>query len=480
MTAYNEQSLAQEFVSWIGGAHSQFHAIVQAESLLSAGGFQRINEGEDGAFEKLKPNGKYYFTRNRSAIVAFAVGGQWAPGNGFNIMAAHSDSPVLKVKPVSKTSSQGLLQVGVECYGGGLWNTWFDRDLSLAGKVIVDVGAGKFETKLVAIERPILKIPNLAIHLNREIYTEGFKPNKETHVKPVLATAIKSALEEKADTKADTEVSEPPSKRQKVHPSGDLPLSESEHHSLLLKLIAEELKVAPTAVRDFELCLYDTQKPNINGALNEFISARGLDNLCMSFVCMKSLIDSTSLSSEKQIRMAVMFDNEEVGSNSTMGAGSNMMNRVLQRLNQDMKTYDRAIQRSFLMSADMAHAVHPNYAGKHESEHRPAIGRGLVIKQNCNQRYASTSITTFLLSEIARRNNLPVQKFVVRNDVGCGSTIGPIVSTSTSIRTLDVGVPQWAMHSIRETCGTKDVFLTYELFKAFYEQFAALDANLKE
>jgi len=349
------------------------------------------------------------------------------------------------------------MQVGVETYGGGLWNTWFDRDLSLAGRVIVEK-EGKFVSELVRIDKPILRIPNLAIHLNRKIYEEGFKPNKENHCVPIIATEIKNKLEQPTASEGE---------------------GEEEHHSVMLDLLASELSTTVKSIKDFELCLYDTQPPALGGAFDEFVYARGLDNLCMSYICMRALIDSASnMEDETQIRMVALFDNEEVGSSSCMGAASNMMNSVLTRLNTDPRSVASAVRKSILISCDMAHAVHPNYAEKHEAKHRPSLHKGLVIKQNANQRYATTSITSFLLAEIARKHNIYYQKFVVRQDMGCGSTIGPILAANTGIRTIDVGVAQLSMHSIREMCGTADLLSSYLLLKAIFEEFAELDAKL--
>jgi aspartyl aminopeptidase len=297
----------------------------------------------------------------------------------------------------------------------------------------------------------------------------GFNPNKQTQVLPVLASQVKAELEGKPEE----------TKKEK---SGDEGIT-AEHHSLLARIIAEELKVEVSQIKEFELCLYDTQPATVGGALNEFIFARGLDNLMMSFVSLRALIDSTddskAMANEEQIRMVALFDNEEIGSASVMGAASALLPTVLARINGDSSTYDSAIRKSFLISADMAHALHPNFSDKHEPCHKPMMHKGLVIKENANQRYATSSVTSFLLSEVAKRHQLPVQKFCVRNDMGCGSTIGPILASQVGIRTVDVGIPQWAMHSIRETCGTADTLSTYELFKHFYNEFHSLDKQLQ-
>lgn len=452
----DERTFASEFIDFLKASPSHFHATTECARRYEAAGFKKISETEVTDWD-VTPGGKYYFTRNQSSIFAFIVGKQYTKGNGFNIQGAHTDSPVFKVKPISKQNKLGYMQVGVECYGGGLWNTWFDRDLSIAGRVIVEKD-GKFVSELVKIDKPILRIPNLAIHLNREIYDKGFKINKETHCVPILATEIKNKLEAPAHSED----------------------KDAEHHSVMLELVANELNTPVESIKDFELCLYDTQPAALSGVYDEFVVGRGLDNLCMSYLCMRALIDSAAnIEEEPQIRMVTLFDNEEVGSSSCMGAASNMLSSVLNRLNADPKTIDIAIRKSLLISADMAHGVHPNYSEKHEAQHRPYMHKGLVIKQNANQRYATSSVTSFLMAEIARKNDIYFQKFVVRQDMGCGSTIGPILASSCGIRTIDVGVAQLSMHSIREMCGTADLLSSYQLLKAIFEEFAALDAKVE-
>jgi aspartyl aminopeptidase len=408
---------------------------------LKAKGYVQLSETNDAAWAAIKPLGKYFFTRNQSTIVAFHVGGAWKPGNGFTIVGAHTDSPCLRVKPVSTLSSAGYSQVGVECYGGGLWNTWFDRDLSVAGRVVVKDG-DKFATKLVCIDRPILRIPNLAIHLNRTIYTEGFKVNKETHTVPVLCTAVKEALMKAEDEDAGG-ATEPATKKVKTSSSTTTKAESSaneRHHPILMALLADELGCTVGDIKDFELSLYDTQPSALCGAFNEFIAAPRQDNLMMSFCSLQALLaaDDETAATEPTVRMAALFDHEEVGSQSATGAASHIMLSTLTRLS-GAAHIDTAIQKSLMISADMAHAVHPNYAEKHEKQHRPEMHKGLVIKQNCNQRYATTGVTAFLLRELAEKHNIPVQDFVVRNDVGCGSTIGPALSSKLGIRVVDVG-----------------------------------------
>jgi len=467
----DEQAMGQRFIDFVNASPSQFHAVATTAKDLEAAGYVQVSERD--ADWKVKPGGKYYYTRNQSSLVAFAVGEQWKSGNGFTISAAHTDSPVLKLKPVSKVTRNGYLQVGVECYGGGLWYSWFDRDLSVAGRVIVSKGDGTFEARLVHVNRPILRIPSLAIHLNREVNTAGFKFNTQTHLLPVIATAVATQLGSKAAPQAASAAASESAPAQTM---SDF------HHPVLVQIVAAELGVAPEDVRDFELSLCDTQPSAIGGAYNEFIFSRALDNLMMSFICTQALIASTSgdkaLADETQIRIVGLFDHEECGSASIMGAGSNNLYQLLNKLNADPATYDSGIARSYLVSADMAHALHPNWPELHEENHRPAMQKGLVIKTNQNQRYATSGFSGFVMEELARRNGVPTQKFVVRNDVACGSTIGPILATSCGIRTVDVGVPQLSMHSIREQCGVYDVNLAFVLLRAFYRDFAKLDKQI--
>jgi aspartyl aminopeptidase len=236
------RALAEQLVDFLNASPSPFHAVAAAEAKLKAAGFVKISEAREDDFSQFAPGAKLYLTRNQTTLIAFAVGGRWNPGNGFSVVGAHTDSPVLRVKPISKVSALGFEQVGVETYGGGLWNTWFDRDLSVAGRAIVDVG-GRFESRLVRIRKSILSIPSLAIHLNRSIYEEGFKPNFETHLIPILATQVKQALlvQEKKDE--------------------EKPL----HNTLLLQMLAKELGVDVSQIRDFELSLYDTNPSAITG-----------------------------------------------------------------------------------------------------------------------------------------------------------------------------------------------------------------------
>lgn len=401
---------------------------------------------------------------------------------GVHIIGGHTDSPNFHIKPVSKKTKENYLQVGVEAYGGGIWHTWFDRDLTLAGRVIVscDKDHSKFETRLIHIKRPLLRIPTLAIHLDRTT-NEGFKVNKEDSTYPILGLTNKAAEALNAKVKTEDLATGSPFMREK-------------HHSVLLEVVAAELQCEVDSIQDFELSLADTQSATIGGINNEFIHAPRLDNQMTCFCATTAIINAhsssaTSLDSSSSIRAIALFDNEEVGSVSTHGADSNLLASLVKRLSSikimsasttEVGTgtvYERSIAKSFLISSDMAHGFHPNYASFYEDNHRPKLNGGPVIKTNTNQRYASTGITTFLLRRIAKAAGISLQEFVVRNDMPCGSTIGPMMS-KTGIRTVDIGNPQLSMHSIRETCGSYDVESKVTLFETFFNQFEKIDAQV--
>ncbi|CAO3697123.1 hypothetical protein CU097_012818 [Rhizopus azygosporus] len=455
---------AQEFIEFVNNSPSPFHATYEAAKLLLEAGFKEIKERDSW---KLERRGKYFFTRNGSAIVAFVVGGQYNPGNGFSIVGAHTDSPCLKLKPISKKEKSGYLEVGVQLYGGGIWHSWFDRDLSVAGRVLVEQKDGTFKHTLVKVNRPILRIPTLAIHLDRTA-NDGFTFNKEVQLAPILATATKAQLTGNA---ADDTVE-----------------ADASHHPLLIRILSKEMNVEPSQIRDFELAVYDTQKSTIGGACNEFIFSPRLDNLEMSFCAIKALIAAQDIDNDTNIRIAALFDNEEIGSQTAHGADSNLLPVTLQRLaNTEVihatkeissTAFEEAIHKSILVSADMAHAIHPNYSEKHEENHRPEMHKGTVIKVNANQRYATTAVTSLVLKELAKKHNIPIQEFVVRNDSPCGSTIGPMLSAKLGLRTVDVGNPQLSMHSIRETGGTDDVKHGIDLLRVFYQEFFVLEQKL--
>ncbi|GAO13166.1 hypothetical protein UVI_02025220 [Ustilaginoidea virens] len=482
---------ALDFVDFVNESPTPYHATQAAAKRFEKAGFKLIKERDSWA-STLQSGGKYYLTRNGSSIVAFAIGRKWRPGNPVAIVGAHTDSCCLRLKPVSKKTNVGYLQVGVEAYGGGIWHSWFDRDLSIAGRVLVKDG-DDFVQKLVKIEKPLLRIPTLAIHLDRQT---NFDPNKESELFPIIGLAA-AELNKSADQDASSGADED---KEDFRP---LEKMTERHHPAVLDVIAGELNVKVSDIADFELVLYDTQKSVIGGLQDELIFSPRLDNLGMTYCSVEGLIssvrDSSSLNQDPTIRMIACFDHEEIGSTSAQGANSNLLPSVIRRLaslpggpdaasdgsyetvrheGEESTTYEQTLSRSFLVSADMAHAVHPNYAGKYESSHQPAMNKGTVIKINANQRYATNSPGIVLIQECARLAGVPLQLFVVRNDSPCGSTIGPGLAAKMGMRTLDLGNPQLSMHSIRETGGSADVEFATRLFDKFFTHYGTLEPRI--
>lgn len=474
--------LAQKAMEYFDNSPDPFHVVKTSADLLQASGFKELDSMKPYQ-QQLKQGGKYFFTKNKSTIVAFSVGNKYEAGNGFKIIGGHTDSPNLKVKPRSKRGGNGCIQLAVECYGGGLWHTWFDRDLGLSGRCFVRAEDGSIEQKLVKIDKAVLRIPNLAIHLNTAKEREAFDFNKEDQLVPILSLAVKSSLENGDAKGTSNDSAETVTKKEDGWSEYQEPI--------LLKMLSSELNVNVEDILDFELNLYDVQKASLGGAYSEFVHSARLDNLASCFMAIQGLIDYTSeegaLESDEDISLVALFDHEEIGSESAVGAGSPIMGEAVQRIcdafsvHDENDVYSRTIAKSFVLSVDQAHAIHPNYAGKHEKGHAPRMNDGMVIKRNSNQRYATNAVTGLIVREIAKKAGLkPIQEFIVRNDCGCGSTIGPIISSSTGIRAIDMGCPQLSMHSIRETMGTADFTHGVHLFNGFFKYFRQVDDSMTD
>jgi aspartyl aminopeptidase len=335
-------------------------------------------------------------------------------------------------------SRHGYRQLGVEVYGGVLLSTWLDRDLSLAGRVTFDRNHG-IETRLVDFGRPLLRIPNLAIHLNRTVNSEGLLLNAQTHMAPIMGLAEHN--------------------------------SQSLNQLLSERLSAGGESVTPEQILGWDLSLYDVQKAAVSGLYYEFIHSARLDNLASCFGALQALLEVKS--THAATRCIVLYDHEEVGSRSAQGACSPVLRQVLGRIaesykNTSQEAFARAMARSFLISADMAHAIHPNYSDKHEPNHSPVLGKGPVLKLNVNQSYASDGLTVARLEQWARRAEVTLQRYVVRSDLPCGSTIGPLTAAELGVATVDVGSPLLSMHSIREMAAAADVDLLARVLNAYF------------
>lgn len=481
MSTENKEALehAQGFIDFVNASPTPYHAVSLVKNELKLAGFKELHErAQWGEFNL---GDKYFVTRNGSSIIAFAIGTEYQANNGIAIVGAHTDSPCLRIKPISKKTSEGFIQVGVEQYGGLIAHSWFDRDLSIAGRVFVQQG-DEYVSKLIKIDKPLLRIPTLAIHLDREVNTK-FEFNKETKLVPIAGQVAVDKNELKQESKScadDPELQMTPEQFESVQNVI------TRHNQSLLELIASDLEVKVNQIEDFELLLYDNQKSTLGGLNDEFIFSARLDNLISCYCATQGIINSKNTNS---ISLISLFDHEEIGSVSAQGADSTFLPDIIQRITKlDIKPgkssdsykldFHETMSKSFLLSSDMAHGVHPNYGDKYEGQNRPQLNLGPVIKINANQRYATNSPGIVLLKKVANKAQVPLQLFVVRNDSPCGSTIGPILSAKLGIRTLDLGNPQLSMHSIRETGGTFDVIKLTQLFASFFDNYHEIDSKI--
>ena len=418
-----------ELLCFLGASPTPFHAVGALASLLEEGGFRELREQDAWACEA---GGRYFVRRNGSSLIAFVRGRAAAEDAGLRMAGAHTDSPCLRLKPRPELRRSGYLQFGVEVYGGALLNPWFDRDLSIAGRVSFATASG-ISHALIDFRDPVAVIPNLAIHLDREA-NSGRAVNAQNHLPALLALADSEPRDFAA--------------------------------IVLGRLREEHPHCGAVRVLDCELSLYDTQPPRLVGLHREFIAGARLDNLLSCFAGVHALMESDG----EFDAIMVCNDHEEVGSVSAAGAQGPMLNSLLARLLPERERRERALASSLMISADNAHGVHPNFADKHDGNHGPALNAGPVIKVNASQRYATNSETAALFRWLCEAEGVPVQSFAVRSDMACGSTIGPLTAANVGVRTLDVGVPTFAMHSPRELAGTSDLHALARVLSRFFRQ----------
>lgn len=415
--------------SFLFASPTPFHAVANIEKAFLQQGVISLRENERWRLEKGKA---YFLARDSSAAVAFILGSDEELEQGFRLLAAHTDSPCLQVKPRAEVKTGSYLQLGVEVYGGSLLAPWFDRDLSLAGRVCCRMIDGSLGVLLINFRRPLLTIPSIAIHFDREANKNG-GINQQKHLPPIISQAVDRQL--------------------------------PDFNALLLEQIKFEHQdgAVVAEILSFDMFCYDFQEPTHTGARGEFISSARLDNLLSCHTGM------TALGRAERTRNVLLFcaNHEENGSTSATGAHGSFVDSVLERLITDPITRRIALSNSFLVSMDNAHAAHPNFMEKIDSSHEIHLNKGPVIKLNANQRYATNSLSAAIYKDICKDAGVTPQEFVMRSDLPCGSTIGPITAARLGVRTVDIGAASLAMHSIREHTGTLDPFLLFRTIEQF-------------
>lgn len=410
---------AQALLDFIDASPSPWHAVDSVANRLKAHGFKSLRENDPWQF---KQGGKFYVVRDGGSIIAFVLGQQPIPDSGLRIIGAHTDSPGLRLKPHAAYSTEGMAQLGVEVYGGPILATFTDRDLSIAGRVTVQTADG-LSSHLVKLDQAIARLPNLAIHMYREVNEKGLLLNKQTGLPLIFGHA------------ANTEAAK----------------------QCLTEVLSNTLQMPASAIISWDLALYDVQKGSFWGMDQEFIADSQLDNLASCHAALEALL---AVEKPASTLICALFDHEEVGSESATGAGGSFLLDVIERVchSSQLTAEDklRSFANSFFISGDMAHAFHPNHTGSYEPCHHVKINQGPVIKTNANQRYSTNATTAARFIQLCQQAGVPYQQYAHRTDLGCGSTIGPIMAAQLGIATVDVGNPMWAMHSIRESAGVLD------------------------
>jgi len=419
---------ARDLLRYIDASPTPWHCAAHSAERLSAHGFRHLREEDTFAATA----GDGFFVVRDGAIIAVRVGSESPSEAGFRLIGAHTDSPNLRLKPNPEVSKAGYRTLGVEVYGGALNYSWLDRDLGIAGRVFVR-GEGPIPTtRLVDLRRPLCRIPSLAIHLNREVNTDGLKLNTQQHLAPMFGMA-----------------------------------GGKDEASALMSLLSVAAQVEVERILAWDLALVDVLPSSLGGLDEAFVFAPRLDNQASCHAALSALIAAKP---SKSTQVICLYDHEEVGSLSTAGADGPLVELILRRLCGDgAEGFHRAMAKSWHVSADMAHAVHPNYEDRHEPQHKPVLNGGPVIKSNSNQRYATTGEGAALFTALAQDAGVPIQKFVTRTDLACGTTIGPIAAAKLGVRTVDVGNPMLSMHSAREQAGSHDVGRMVAIMTRFLE-----------
>ena len=429
------KSFAREVIEFIDESPSTYHVVKNCSDILDENGFERIMPREKW---EIKKGGKYFLKKSSSTIIAFTVGEDFDVKNGFKIFGAHTDSPCFRIKPNPEIITENVVRLNTEVYGGPILSTWFDRPLSIAGRVIVK-GENSFfpRTVKIKIDEPLLTIPNLAIHQNREV-NNGVKIDKQNDVLPVISLINKNF----------------------------------EREGYLERIILEKTGIKKEDIIDFDLYLYATEKGCLLGANEEFMSSPKIDNLASVYTGLIGLLEAEE--NQDRINIFVAFDNEEIGSATKQGADSNYLLNTLERISLALGLsrgdFLQMLESSYILSADAAHAAHPAHLGKTDPTNRGRINEGISIKISAKQKYTSDGYSIAVIKQLIEGTEIQIQPFVNESNELGGSTIGPISSTHLDIDGVDLGVPMFAMHSVRELCGIFDVFYLKELAKEFFSK----------
>jgi aspartyl aminopeptidase len=430
------QQQVQHLLDFVDASPSPWHVIKSVEAQLAGFNFVKLDETLKWTLE---PSGRYYVVRDDSSIIIFVLGQKPLVETGFKMIGAHTDSPGLRIKPNTATSIDGLLRVGVEIYGGPILATFTDRDLSLAGRVNFKDAKNNIVSSLVKFDSPLLRLPNLAIHMNRMVNEEGLKLHKQNELPLILSTLAQECLPQ----------------------------------AYFLELLKGQTASEIERILSWDLAVYDTQKGSFWGAENEFYADSQLDNLASCHAALQALLDDELLVNENSL-VCAFFDHEEIGSESNRGADGSFLGDVLKRIalvtENNEEDFTRALAKSFMISADMAHAYQPNFSLAYDQDHKISVNKGPVIKVNANHRYSTEGVSEAMFVDWCEQAGVPYQKYAHRSDLACGSTIGPITSARLGIRSVDVGNPLWAMHSIRESAGVLDHSYMIKVLKKFFAQ----------
>ncbi len=432
---------AADLLHFIDQSPSPWHVVTAVTKRLIEHDFVELAESQAW---RLEPGGRYFAVRDGSSIIAFHIGEKPLSETGFRMIGAHTDSPGLRIKPNPSIQSEKFERIGVEVYGSPILATFTDRDLSLAGRVALIDHQGRLENRLVHINKPFLRLPNLAIHMNRMVNEEGLRLHLQNELPLILSC-------------------------------GDEPNANGRRFN---DFLADRLQVEADQIVAFDLAVFDCQKGTLYGAQDEFFATSRIDNLASCHAGLTALLSAEGLR-RPATRVCAFFDHEEIGSQSQKGANGSFLPDVLERIalamDPERETYKRALARSFLISADMAHAYHPNFASAYDPEHPVFVNQGPVIKINVNQRYATESASHSEFARLCSEADVPWQRYSHRSNVPCGSTIGPITAAKLGIRTVDAGCPMWAMHSIRESAGVLDHAYMTRVMKQFFSREDSLD-----